>query len=153
RLRWSFRLAVVPRSSADHQLTTLQALFMESDTLEEIVASARAQAAGRPAGLEWRYRMVCLIVIALVVLGVLVFLANHYRYRALTIAARIAPPTRNGPKLIALCSVIRLAASRARLTMADNTKASAAPVISAGQPSQPSTSPVRPASLTSPPPS
>ena len=68
------------------------------------------------------------------------------------IASR-APPSRNGPKLIALRMLTRRAASSARLATADSTKPRMAPLSRAGHPSHPSTSPTRPASLMSPPPS
>jgi hypothetical protein len=70
-------LAAASQPTSDRQATMLQGLFAETDAFEEIVASARAQAGGRRADLEWRYRMVALIVTALVILGVLVFLASR----------------------------------------------------------------------------
>jgi hypothetical protein len=70
------RLAAASRSAPDRQPTMLQTLFMETGTFDEVLASARAQAGGRRTGLEWRYRMVGLIVIALVLLGVLLVLAS-----------------------------------------------------------------------------
>jgi len=74
---WRVGLMADSRPSADLQPTMLQALFAETDSLEEVVASARAQAGRLQGGLEWRYRMVALIVIAMVILGVLVFLGSR----------------------------------------------------------------------------
>jgi hypothetical protein len=71
------RLAPASSPAPDGPPTMLQALFMETGTFEDVVASARAQAGGIQNGLVWRYRMVSLIVVALVVLGLLVFLASR----------------------------------------------------------------------------
>jgi hypothetical protein len=71
------RLAAASSPAPEGPRTMLQALFMETGTFEEVVASARARAGGRQTGLVWRYRMVSLIVTALIVLGLLIFVASR----------------------------------------------------------------------------
>jgi hypothetical protein len=71
------RLAAAASPAPDGPPTMLQALFMETGAFEDVVASAREQARGQQNGLVWRYRMVSLIVTALIVLGLLVLLASR----------------------------------------------------------------------------
>jgi hypothetical protein len=64
---------VARRSEADNQGPKLGALFAETSSFEEVVASARAQAASRVPAVEWRYVIAAACLAALILVAVAVF--------------------------------------------------------------------------------
>jgi hypothetical protein len=65
-----------PQSAAAGQATVLQALFAETADFDEIVATARAQAAHPLAGIDWRSAFAAAGLAALILVAVVVFMVQ-----------------------------------------------------------------------------